>query len=263
MWKTFPIQTTQTTNPECQSIDSAFTYKKWDEVTTCFWKDTPIKIKQWCLSLWRFHFKIMRDGMDDGDLIGYIPGQGTIIAKHGKWIGSVRSRTVGYINYLFVDASKRGGGLAQKLIETILNRARQEWINITAFLFEVRQTPPSLAQKTSHYMCRFSYVWIPFFADSDIPEWKPFLEFKEYLQSKKGFVGSYTDWRAYRKDENIIVFDSHDDIVWYSSFISLPSFDGFQTDGAYCRVFSPFGNVTVYAENIYFTPSSTTHYLLG
>jgi hypothetical protein len=263
MWETFPIQTESTSNPECQTIDTDFIYNKWDEVTTVFWKDIPVPVKQWCISLWKYHFKIVRDGMDDNDLVGYIPGQGTVVAKRGKWIGQSKSRTVGYINYLFVNPLSRSKGMAKKLIETILHRTCQEWSDVRAFLFEVQHVPKSLSKKTSHYMCRFSYMWIPFLGSSETPQWKSFLDFKDYLKNKKGFIGTQTDWRAYKCGEDIIIFDTHDDIVWYSSVTSLCSFDGFSADGAYCRVFSPFGNVTVYAENMYFQSGIMTHYLLG
>jgi hypothetical protein len=104
-------------------------------------------------------------------------------------------------------------------------------------------------------------VWIPFSLKSSEKRWEPF-DFTKHISDKKGFIGNYTEWKGYRYKEDILIFDSHNDIVWYSSILTMCTFDGFKADGAYCRIFSPFGNVTVFAENMYFKTDST-HYLLG
>jgi hypothetical protein len=78
----------------------------------------------------------------------------------------------------------------------------------------------------------------------------------------KGFHGKQTGWKAYQWNEHSIVFDAFDDIVWTTNPLLLTTFDGNGLSGAYYRVFSPFGSSTVFAENMYFTPTLFEPYLL-
>jgi len=259
MWETFPIQKGGVSGPDCQTIDRTFLYKKSEDVVVMPWKEVDEPTKKWCVSLWKEQFNGGKLG--DDDLVGWIPSQGTIVAKYGKWIGKTRSRNVGYINYLYVTPLFRKGGVANRLIETILYHGCLRWGSSTGFLFEVQSVPRSLSLQNPDYMCRFSYVWVPFTLKSAEKKWKP-ADFRPYLSNEMGFIGNYTGWKGYKYEEDILVFDSHGDIVWYSNVLTLCTFDGFETSGAYCRIFSPLGNVTVFAENMYFT-ATFGHHVLG
>ena len=130
------------------------------------------------------------------------------------------------------------------------------WDTPISFFFELQQVPKSLNALHPDIFARFSYVWIPFIKHSS--NWKEF-DCTEYASNLKGFGWNYKGWKGFKYNEDIILFDSHNDIVWYTSFLKLIEFDGLDISGAYCRVFSPFGNTYIYAENIYFT-SKNIHY---
>ena len=119
--------------------------------------------------------------------------------------------------------------------------------------------PPSLLAIKATPVCRYNYVWIPFHS-SKTPAWTPS---KLSLKSEKGFHGKYPGWLSYSNQSDTIVFDSCGDIVWYTNFSTLSTFDGFLSNGAYCRVFHPLGSFAVFAQNMYFEPSAFTHYLLS
>jgi len=260
MWKSFPIQTSSTPKgEECSRMVDNFSYIRDPDVEVSTWKDAPGNVKQWCLSLWKDTFGTLRPPVQDDDMLGWIPAKATITASYGQWIGETRSRRVVYINHLFVDSLCRGEGIASKLIHSIANEACTRWGKSQSFLFEVEHIPPSLLAIGATPLCRYNYVWIPFHS-SNTPAWTPS---KLSLKSEKGFHGKYPGWLSYSNQSDTIVFDSCGDIVWYTNFSTLSTFDGFLSNGSYCRVFHPLGSFAVFAQNMYFEPSAFTHYLLS
>ena len=259
MWKTLPIQTaTDRGGYEGTNMVEYIEYKRDPEVVISTWKDTPTNIREWCQSIWKDVFSTKVDPLNEADLVGWIPKKGTITAKFGNWIGETRSRKVVYINYLFVDPHFRGENLASKLILSICNEATLRYGNNIPFMFEVDIIPKSLTDRGAQPICRYHYTWIPF---TLFGNWK---QTEIDISKEKGFHGFYSGWRMFKNNKgDKIVFDSNDDIVWYSNILELPTFDGFLIAGAYCRIFSPFGTSAVFAENMYFNPSYMTHYVLG
>ena len=259
MWNSFPIQTHSNNNGiEGSLIDHAYKYERFSDVQVTLWKECPPKIKQWCKHIWHSVFKTVRDPIGDDDLIGWIPSKGTITAKYGKWIGEQKSKHVVLINYLYVDPSYRGKNLANHLIQSIGNESAKLW-GSTTFLFEADVIPQSLTKKGAIPLCRYHYGWIPFVPSStDI--WK---EIPIDKIESKGFHGNMSGYKMYQNTfGDKLLFDPNDDIVWYTNFSSIFSFNGFLIGGAYCRVFSPWGASAIFAHNMYFTPSYTTQYLL-
>lgn len=255
MWESFPIQTRSDEGPDCQTIDPTFQYTRHPDVQVMKWKDAPANIRQWCVSLWKDTFDLVRDPVASADLLGWIPGVGTIVANYGRWIGATRSRRAVYINYLVVAEGHRNGGIAEKLIHSVCAEACVVWGSSTAFLFEVNQIPGGLSRRGAPPVCRFSYVWVPFTSISRPPKWKP-ANVKKILPRIPGFYGAHTGWKAYTCGSDSVLFDAHNDIVWVSSMLSLATFDGFPAAGAYYRMFSSFGTFAVFAENMYHAPIS-------
>jgi hypothetical protein len=250
MWASFPIQTSSG-GVECSMIDKGFQYTRYPEVTVSQWKD--VSNKQYFLDLWKEIFGMRRCPLTQDDMVGYIPQKGTIVAKYGYWVGHDKSRQAVYINCLFVEKGHRKEGIATKLIQSITFESCKRWGSIP-FFFEVEEIPLSLIKRNAEPVCRYSYVWIPFIG-GDI-QWK--TTSLDILKNMKGFH-SFEGWQAYTDGTDYIVFDSNDDIVWYSSVWCLPFFNGFLTMGAHCRVVG-WGGSAVFAENMYFTPKHH-HYL--
>ena len=263
MWKSLPIQTESDRGDDGARILSHNPMVHDPAVTISLWKDVPPEIRQWCLSIWSDAFGTVRTPLDHTDLLGWVPRKGTIVGKVGRWIGESRSRPVGYVSCLWVDELHRKEGLARALIHSIAAEGCKQWGESSAFLFEVDTIPRSLADRGAVPVCRYSYTWVPFTSIQRPPKWIPTTF--EALATVKGFHSlHYTGWKAFKYGEDVIVLDSSNDIVWYSSWISLSTFDGLPLPGAYCRVFSPFGPSAVYAQNMYATPFSIgAHVLLG
>lgn len=260
MWKSFPIQTSSDRGDECATIQRGFKYTKYEDVEISEWKSVPANVKQWCLSLWKEHFGTQRDPNSDSDLVGWIPSKGVIVAKYGRWIGNTRSRNAVYVDHLYVSPLNRGERLAEHLIHSICYESCARWGDSLAFLFEVDSIPQSLTDRGAQPLCRYHYTWILFTSIEKPPKWKPCS--LDILKTKKGFHAGFGGWKAYTDGENYIVFDSSNDIVWYSSATVLHTFDGFTIVGAYCRIFSPLGSSAVFAENMYFDPSAMVHYVI-
>jgi hypothetical protein len=260
MWEAFPIQTHTDRGEDCQTIIRGFVYTAYPEVTVSVWKDVPVSVKTWCFSIWNDTFGTVRYPLGDEDVLGWIPQKGTIIAKRGIWIGQSRSRPIVYVNCLHVADHVRGQRLAEKLIHSIGVYSTTHW-NIPSFLFEVAKAPKSITDRGAEPIYQFSYMWITFTSISKPPKWKR-VSPRKCLDLLKGFHGSYAGWRAYFNEGNYIVFDAHNDIVWYTSYALLHTFDGFPIGGAYCRVTTKFGTTRVYAQNMYFTPKNEV-YILG
>jgi hypothetical protein len=256
MWERFPLQTYTNKGDDCQLIDRDYAYKQDGSVVVSPWKDVPSSHQTWCLHVWGSLFS---HKIDDTDLVGIIPQKGVILAKYGRWIGKTRSRAVVYINNLYVSIAYRGQGIAEQLIESITYSATNSW-GQNPFLFELENVPTSLILRNAEPLTKFSYVWIVFFKTGS-SLWKPF-PFEDYLSDKPGFISSYAGWKGYKYNDDIIIFDSLNDIVWYSSMLGLYTFDALPIDGAFCRIFSQFGNISVYAENMYFD-SGCSHFVLA
>jgi GNAT superfamily N-acetyltransferase len=265
MWNSLPIQTkTDKGGLEFTRIEPSIQYERFDDVEVTSWKDAPQNIKTWCRNVWRDQFKTERDPISDNDLVGWIPLKGMITAKFGTWIGETRSRPSVYVNYLFVDPVYRSQGLAKHLILSVSHEANKKAGDSSVFLFETDVIPKSLTKRGAQALCTYHYIWIPFISDCRGRYWQPDTDFS-VLEKVKGFHGSKDGFRLYRKINSTdkILFDCNGDIVWYTNFLNLFTFDGFDSKGAFCRVFSPFGSSAVYAENMYFNPTYMSHYLLG
>ena len=241
MWKSFPIQTVEDRGDDGARIVSHNPLVHDPAVTLSLWKDAPPEIRQWCLSIWSDVFATVRTPVADEDILGWIPHKGTVVAKSGRWIGESRSRPASYVSCLYVDELHRKEGVANALIHSIAAEGCKRWGPTTAFLFEVDTIPKSLHERGAAPVCRYSYTWVPFTTIQRPPKWEPIT--LEKLQTVKGFHSlHYTGWKAFKYGEDMVVLDSSNDIVWYSSWLSLSTFDGLPLPGAYCRVFTPFGS---------------------
>jgi GNAT superfamily N-acetyltransferase len=269
MWNSLPIQTKKDKGIEFTRIEPTFQYERFSDVEVTTWNDAPSDIKTWCRNVWRDQFKTERDPISENDLVGWIPSKGIITAKFGKWVGEIRSRPAVYVNYLYVDPKYRSQGLAKHLILSVSHEANNKAGTSSVFLFETDVIPKSLTSRGAQALCRYHYVWLPFLFDAPPSDcrsryWTADTDLS-ILHQEKGFHGTVEGFKLFRKINSTdkVLFDCNNDIVWYTSFLSLFTFDGFDSKGAFCRVFSPFGNSAVYAENMYFSPTYTSHYLLG
>lgn len=261
MWNCLPIQTSEMKGNEYSSIDRGFEYQRSDHVVVRPWKDVQRNIKNWAQTIWKHEFGSVRSSLNDKDLLGWIPDIGTIAAHYGRWIGTTRSKHVVYIDCLYVSPIHRGEGVAKDLIMSICNECQIRWGKGLSFFFEVDEIPKSLKHKGAVPLCRYSYAWVPFLNSNSQPVWKQIPKTKT-LSSLKGFHGG-AGLRLYQNASgDKMLFDSNNDIVWYTNILSLYTFDGFKALGAYCRIFSSIGSSAVFAENMYFTPSYTEHYVL-
>jgi hypothetical protein len=262
MWEVLPILRTYTDDDS--SIPYSFlsrdhVYDRYDDVEVMKWKHVPENIKEWSLSLWRDHFKIKRNPVSKNDLLIWIPRKGTLVAKYGRWIGDSRSKQMVYVCYNYVDKEFRGEGIAKKMILSMAYEITKRWGPIS-FMFELKDVPASL--RTAVPLLQFTYMWVPFVSIRVPPKWSAV---SIDLTGQKGFhCLDWTGYKAFEYDGCRIVFDPHDDIVYYDDYSSLHSFDALPIPGAYCRFFSPAGNIHVYVENMFFTPSAYNfeHYLI-
>jgi hypothetical protein len=261
MWNSLPIQTESDKGVEFTRIEPNIQYERFSDVQVSSWKDASDDIKTWCRNVWRDQFKTERDPISSDDILGWIPSKGIITAKFGKWVGNTRSRSAVYVNYLYVDPIYRTQGLAKHLILSICHEANIKAGSSSVFLFETDVIPKSLKDRGAQPICRYSYFFIPFLFDNTKRSWKQTdISFNNL---EKGFHGSFEGFKMYKNSTDKILFDCNGDIVWYTSFLSLFTFDGFDSKGSFCRVFSPLGTSAVYAENMYFNPTYMNHYLLG
>lgn len=250
MWESLPIQTRY--GEDGMRIQDKNPVKRDPNVQIQEWKDVPKDIREWCLSTWKREFGIVRDPMEDGGILGWIHKKGMIVLHHGRWVGSTRSRSALYVKCLYVEPQCRKEGVASLLIQSIIHEGCSRWGESIGFLFEVDSIPSSLVKRKAIPVCRYNYIWIPFLHNSE-QMWKEIPV--SLLEKTKGFHGNYSGWKAFQCGENEIVLDASNDIVWYTSWISLFTFDGMPLlTGAYCRVFTPFGRGAVFSENMYVTP---------
>ncbi len=261
MWKSLPIQTEGVSGREFSPIDRNFQYTRYPEVNVTEWKNVTRSLKQWFTQTWKDSFGTQRDPLHSSDLVGWIPNNGTIVARYGHWIGTTKSKNVAYINFLWVYPDARNEGVAKKLILSVANEICKIHGNDTTFMFEVDTVPESLNQRRAIPMCRYDFVWIPFCPSSVM--WKR-VSIKN-IGAVPGFHGKLNKgFQLYQNDfGDKLLLDSNDDIVWYTSFLSIFTFNRLNKIGTYCRFFSPYGRCAIYAENMYFTPTFSTHYILG
>ena len=241
MWESFPIQTSILRGDDCQTIVPSFRYSILPGIQTILWKDVPSSTQQWCLSVW----EVVRCPAAPDDCLVWMPTKGVLLGKKGIWIGDTRSRPCVYVGGLYVEPEHRGKGLAADLVSAIGSFSVSQW-NIEVFLFEVAAVPRTLVEKGALPLTTWSYVWIPTVSSSSV--WKECsLDCLRYLP---GFHTDRIGWVAYTDQTNTAVFDAHNDCVWYSSILSLPFFNGFDTTGFYCRIHGGTG-CSVFAENMY------------
>lgn len=247
---------------EFQPIQKNVSYQRFENVNITKWGETSSDTKQWCESIWKEAFGTTRTPLNNEDLVGWIPHKGTIVSRYGYWIGESKSRNVIYVNFLYVSPECRGDGVARQLILSMCNESTKLWGASTPFMFEVDEIPKSLVDIDAQPMCRYSYVWVPFNKLHKSRQWRK--RSTKHISLLKGFHGKHTGFRLYQNAiGDKILFDCNDDIVWFTNMFSLTTFDRHTKDGAYCRIFTPFGKSAVFAENMYFTPSYTSHYILG
>lgn len=259
MWETLPIQR------RIRGLDFTFMerereYPEYPNVEWRRWKDVPESTQKWCLSIWEDIFYIRRNPVEKNDLLFWIPQKGILVAKYGHFVGQQKSRRMIYVCYNFVCEQFRGEGLSKHLILTMANKCKELYGPIT-FMFELHNTPRSL-QDAIPFM-KFSYVWIPFLYANITPKWKPTSDFS-FLKGYHGFHSiHWKGYKAFKYNNEHILLDPTDDIVYYDNYLSLYSFDGMKLPGAYCRVFSPFGDRTIFIQNLFFDdPDYFNHYLL-
>lgn len=259
MWETLPIQRNNR-GPDFSFIHREEEYPSYSDVECQYWKDVPYNIKVWCLSLWQDVFNIKRNPIEKNDLLFWISQKGVLVAKYGNFVGSSKSRKMVYVCYNFICEQFRGEGLSKNLILTMANKCKELYGPIT-FMFELRTTPTSL--KSAIPFMKFTYVWIPFLSVQDPPKWKQTFNYS-FLKGYAGFhCIKWKGYKAFKFGDQHILLDPANDIVYYDNYLSLYSFDGMKLPGAYCRVFSPFGDKTVFVQNLYFDdPDYFTHFLL-
>lgn len=256
MWKSLPIQRKGQSGPHLGTIHPSFPYKRSEDVQVAEWKDVPESIQEWALSVWKDYFGTVRNPMYKTDLLAWIPGVATLVAHKGYWVDAYQSKPMINMSYNFVHPERRREGLAGKLIQTLGLESSKRWQS-DAFLFEVQFIPPSLA--TAIPIAKFHYVWIPCLRTDSRWTLMKERQIKRSLYGRPGLhMTHYAGFRGYEHSESkhIIVLDPNNDVIAYDSMSDFLEFGVDGSIGHFCRVFSPYGVVTVFAENMYFqTPS--------
>ena len=251
MWDSLPIQRQRTTTkrgPDFSLIDPSATYTYDPEVCSARWRDVDPRVQQWALNLWILHFGIRRCPLGPDDIFVWIPYISTLAAKLGRWSGTPSA----VVMCNFVDPAHRKRGVAGKMILAIAKLLSSAPIGIPTPLFELQNVPPSMSDATP--FLRFSYLWIPSsILQSTSQQWH-----ETPIHCTYDIPGFHpTTWDGYRMFQNSnlgrILVDPHDDIVWYDSFSDVLTAD-IPVNCKYVRWFSPFGNICVYALNMWFTP---------
>jgi hypothetical protein len=221
------------------TIDPDVSYPAYPDVVCKKWRNVDVHTQKWAMSLWCVHFGIRRCPLGPDDLFLWIPYVATLTAKLGVWRQGedIKIASVG-CNY--VDPVHRGKGLAQHMILTMARALSPRH----KFMFELQSVPSSLDDAVP--FLRFFYVWIPMLFSGGYVE-------SEVIDAR-GIPGFHPDsWDGYRMFTNPagqrVITDPHDDIVWSDG--TAFSFDG--PSSRYVRWFSPYGNIRVYAQNIYFS----------
>jgi len=242
MWEALPIQRAGVKGGDpLTDIHPNFPYPKYPDVCCRKWRDVDAHTQKWAMSIWCVHFGIRRCPLGPDDLFLWIPYVSTLTAKLGVWrSGNGKDIKMASVGCNYVDPARRGKGLAQHMILTMAHALSPRH----KFMFELQSVPKSLDDAVP--FLRFSYVWIPQLFGGG------------YVSAPKidarGIVGFHPDsWDGYcmyinPRGQRAIV-DPHDDIVWCDG--SVFGFDG--PSSRYVRWFSPYGNIRVYAQNMYFS----------
>jgi len=243
MWDALPIQRVSVKGRHLTTIHPDFPYPAYPDVLCRKWREVDVHTQKWAMSLWCVHFGIRRCPLGPDDLFLWIPYVATLTAKLGVWRDDddgkeIKTASVG-CNY--VDPAHRGKGLAQHMILTMAQTLSPRH----KFMFELQSVPSSLDDAVP--FLRFFYVWIPMLFSGGYVE--------QDAIDARGIVGFHPDtWDGYRMFTNStghrVITDPHDDIVWSDSGSAL-DFDG--PSSRYVRWFSPYGNIRVYAQNMYFS----------
>jgi len=248
MWDALPIQRCGDHDRGFgDTIDPTVQYPSYPEVCVSEWRNVDLPTRKWAMSLWYVHFGIKRCPVGPRDLFLWIPYVSTLVAKLGALRIDSANIDMATVHCNYVDPSRRGEGLAQKMILTMANR-----LSPRKFMFELQNVPASL--KSAVPFRRFVYVWIPqVFSNT----------FAEVSVDARGIPGFHPNsWEGYRMfrdgEGRRILMDPHDDIVWCDSIASVLSFHGGGSGGRYVRWFSPYGNICVYAQNMRFSAELST-----
>ena len=260
MWESLPIQR-KVAAPDTRysMINRDHSYRLQPDVSVAEWKDVPEQLRAWCMSIWEDEFKLRRCPASPGDILAWIPRKGMILAKYGRWIGPSQSVRCIYVCYNVVMRDYRGEGISGKLILTMCHACTEKWGPIP-FMFELEHVPASLSRVPP--FLSFSYVWVPFLNIQIPPKWKPSSH--DSLATYQGFhTADWTGYQCFEYSGMKIVLDPHNDIIYYDDYASLLTFDALPIPGAYCRVFSPFGTISVLVENLHFAPNPAfKHFLI-
>ena len=256
MWDVFPILCDPLSDDrfELKTIKPGYKYTRFPEVLVEYWYDVPKDVKKWCETIWADEFGCMRNPLSTDDLLAWIPNQGTLIARNGRWVDDTKSKPMVYISCNYVHPEMRGYRLAEKMINSIAVEACNRWNN-EAFLFEIREVPKSLKMRGAIPVARFDYLWIPSSYTDDKWEVIRKKDISNSLFRIKGFhPSSFGDCKGYRHTESkrIVILDSHDDVVYYDSVFDLYSLPN---SGHYVRMFSSTGAHHYFIENMYFRPA--------
>lgn len=255
MWAELPIQ--RYGDPpgiELECIRPGHVYPRFEDVKISKWKDVAPDVQTWALNIWSHAFSVVRTPVASEDLFIWIPDCSTLVAKRGVWANNEKSTRIHYVTLNYVVPAKRGQSLAKRMILSMCHEL-SKLDNCVKFMFELHDVPRSMNNVVP--FLRFSYVWIPFFATET---WEK-IDVAGFR--RQGFTAdAWSGFELYKCNDNHILFDPHDSVVWYDSFDSLLTFD--KRAGASVRLFWPLGNVRTYAENMHFsTGSGTEHVLLA
>lgn len=255
MWDVFPIQCEGVSGRSLQTIDPTFAYKRDPEVQIKPWKEVPEAVRFWAQMIWKEEFDCERPPLGPRDLVAWIPGQATLLARKGYWVGDHQSKPMAFIDCNYVHSMLRGHRIAERLIQSLCHEVVAQW-SISAFAFEIQDIPRSLRSRRAVPLSSFQYVWVPtLFPDT---KWTrmPTRDVRAYLHGQKGFhTRSYPGVVGYEHADtgHRVILDCHNDVIAYDSFGDLASVPG---DGRYVRVFGSGGQFHLFLENVYCSSTS-------
>jgi hypothetical protein len=249
MWDVFPIHCEGTSGTPLSTIHPQYPYIRDPDVQVALWHDVPPDVKEWARMIWNDEFTCVRTPLASCDLFAWIPGQATLLARKGYWIGHQKSKPMAMVTCNYVHPLLRGHRLAERMISSIGYEVQAQW-SIDVFLFEVHRVPQTLRRRGAVPVCRFEYAWIPTFLPDN--RWKllPSRQIRRILRGRPGFHSkTYPGCIGYRHADTarVVILDAYEDVVMYESWMDLTTLPG---DGRYCRVPHPAGQVHIFAENM-------------